>query len=94
MEGNTSIAESVSAIESQYLANGISLNTLVHRCEAVLDQSRSVLPPAVHQRAMNCIYVIEEINALILDEGRSLRDDECARVKLELQRLSSLVAGG
>lgn len=92
MEIGTSVADSVRALEKQYAANEISLNALVQRSEALLEQSKSVLAPGTHQRAMNCIYVVEEINALVLDEGRLMRDDEQARVKSELQRLSSLIA--
>lgn len=93
MEDSTSLTESVRALEDQYLASGISLNALVHRGEALLEQGKSVLPPEKHQRAMNCIYVLEEINALVLDEGRSMSADERLRVGAELQKLASLVAG-
>lgn len=90
MESNTGVAALVSALESQYLANEISLNALVHRCEALLDETRSALPPDTHKRAMNCVYILEEINALVLDEGRSMRDEERVRVKAELETLTSL----
>jgi hypothetical protein len=92
MQDGTNLSDSVRALEDQYLASAISLNALVHRGEALLEQGKSVLPPEKHQRAMNCVYVLEEINALMLDEGRLMRADERLRVAAELRMLSSLVA--
>jgi hypothetical protein len=92
MQDGTNLTDSVRALEDQYLAGAISLNALVLRVEALLEQGKSVMFPAAHQRAMNCVYVLEEINALVLDEGRSIEADERLRVAAELRMLTSLVA--
>ena len=93
MKDSTDLIVSVSALETQYLTSANSLNSLVQRGEALLEQGKSALNPQRHQRAMNCIYVLEEINALVLDEGRSISTDERLRVAAELQKLVSLVTG-
>lgn len=87
------LTESFNALASQYLANSVSLNSLVHRTEALLEQCKSRLTPDKYLSGMNCVYIIEEINALVLDEGRPLRVDERLNVVAELQKLSTLVAG-
>lgn len=91
MRDSSNIAESVRMLEAQYLAGGITLNALAHRAEVLLEQARSALSPEKHQQAMNCAYVIEEINALVLDEGRAMSAGERLRLTIELQKLSSLM---
>lgn len=93
MEDHTNLAESIRVLADQYLATEISLNAFVHRSEATLEQGKSALPLENHKWAMNCIYILEEISALLLDEGRAMRADERSRVTTELERLLSFVDG-
>ena len=80
-------------VQTQYLAGRISLDTLVQRCEALLGQSESVLSPETYQHAMNCIYLLEDINAVVLDESRSVSERERLSVESELQKLCLIATG-
>jgi hypothetical protein len=83
--------ESLRDLQVQYLAGRLSLNALVHQCEAFLQQFESFLPPNKHQLAANCVYLLEDINALVLDEARSIRDDERLTVESELQKFLTII---
>ena len=92
MTNARTLSASLQALEASYLTGDIPLNAVVHRAEALLEEGKAMLTPDAFLRAMNCVYLIEDVNALVLDEGRPLKEGERASIATELGRLVASVA--
>ena len=92
MERNEMLNDSLRDLQARYLAGHISLNALVHQCEALLGQGELLLLPDIYQRATNCVYLLEVINAVVLDESRPINDRERASIEEQLKKLLLIVA--
>lgn len=63
-----------------FVEGGTSLNALVQHMEFLLSDSDFQLDNAQRSRALNHVYLLEEINALALDEGRCPSADEAREI--------------
>lgn len=60
--------------------------------EALLEKKAPVLPPEIRQRALNCVHLLEVVNALVLDEARPMRAEERSRAVAALELLATCLA--
>jgi hypothetical protein len=75
-----------------YLAGTVRLHSLASRSETLVGQMQAVLPPQDFACAMNCVYLFEEINALVLDENRLPTQEEDDSIRDQLNRLENILA--
>lgn len=74
-----------------YQIGSTDLNFLCFESELLVEEMRPHLSSGDFSSFMNCVYVLEEINALILDEARSLTYAENAEIEGQLALLKKLV---
>jgi hypothetical protein len=79
------------SLRTEFLGSLISLNSLVYSCEALLEHHAEDMDPDKHKLAMNCVYILGEINAVVLDEARQMSSEEHDVAVAEVQRLTALV---
>lgn len=72
----------------------MSLPSVVNRAESLVDQLEASLSSDVLREARNSVYLMEDINALALDEVRPLTTAEKDAVHHQLTRLESLTSRG
>lgn len=83
--------EALRTIIATYRSGEESLNALATQSEGILSAMGVHLGEALLQRAMNCAYIIEEINAVVLDENRSPNVSERLQIENEIERLLALI---
>ncbi len=76
----------VDAVE-EYRGGNLGLNTLVQRIQGLSD---AIDQPDWREDVFPIVLVLEEINAVCLDEHRSLSEAESEFVAKQLDRLQSL----
>jgi hypothetical protein len=70
--------------------NGSSdLAHLSQRIEILIEAMQSTLPISTFSKAMNCVYLIEDINALVLDEKRPITEVEQHEIHAKLLLIES-----
>lgn len=72
-------------------AGTVHLSALATRSEILIEQMQGKIPSMEWGRAMNCVCLLEEINAITLDENRPLTLEEEGIIKSELELLGSIV---
>lgn len=92
MDNDTSLARELLALAASYRGGCSSLPALASRAETLIEQMRGHLPADVFSGAMNSVCLIEEINAVILDENRPLTDGERAMIDRQLDCLVELIS--
>lgn len=75
---------------SQYREESVLLATLASRSETLVEQMRSELSSEDFLHAMNRVYLIEEINALCLDENRNPTREEKNAIFADLDALERI----
>jgi hypothetical protein len=91
MNSRQDVTQEIDGLKHKYLMEVISLNSLVHSAEAILETSAEIFAPEKLKSAMNRVYILEEINAVVLDERRQMSPEERAAAVTEVQRLASIV---
>ena len=91
MDNDTLLTRELHALAASYRGGCIGLPTLASRAESLVEQMCDQLPTAVFSGAMNCVYLIEEINAIILDENRPITDGERGMIDQQLETLTELI---
>ncbi|QNP59931.1 hypothetical protein [Paenacidovorax monticola] len=81
------LAQQLLDLISSYQIGSIELNSLCFKSELIMEGMRSYLSSEIFSKAINCVYVLEEINALILDEARQLTQAERTEVEGQLNLL-------
>jgi len=90
---NDELIREISALSASYRAGSAELDSLSYRAELLVEQMRACLSDDGFSRAMNCVYIIEEINALVLDENRQITQSEQGEIESQLALLEKLVTG-
>ena len=75
---------------SSYQIGSTDLNSLCFKSELIVEEMRPRLSSWDYSSFMNCVYILEEINALILDEARSLTHAENTEIESQLTLLKKL----
>ena len=83
--------EALRTLIATYRRGEASLNTLASQSESLLSEVGMHLGEGILQKAMNCAYIIEEINALVLDENRTPNASERLQIEKEIERLLALI---
>lgn len=91
MDNDTLLTRELLALAASYRGGCIGLPTLASRAETLVEQMSDQLPTEVFSVAMNCVYLIEEINAIILDENRPITDGERGMIDRQLESLTELI---
>lgn len=92
MEAPTRLVQELSALCAAYRAGAIRLPSLASRVEILVESMHAHLPGEDFARAMNFVYLIEEINAVVLDENRPLNTPEKEAIENDLSLLEKLVS--
>lgn len=74
-----------------YQIGSTELNSLCFKSELMVEEMHPRLPSGDFSKAMNCVYVLEEINALILDEARPVTQAEHTEIESQLALLKKLI---
>jgi hypothetical protein len=77
---------------ASYRDGSSDLAHLSQRAETLIEETRPNLLADNFSQAMNCVYLIEEINALVLDESRQVTDIEQRDICTQLTILENLFA--
>lgn len=72
----------------------INLAVFSQKAETLIEKTQPSFSPTVFLKAMNCVYLIEEVNALVSDENRTLSEIEQHDINTQLVVLESLFAVG
>ena len=91
MDNDTLLTREFLALAASYRGGRVGLAPLASRAESLVEQMCDQLPTDVFSSAMNCVYLIEEINAIILDENRPITDGERGMIDRQLQSLTELI---
>ena len=92
MANDSLLVQQLRDLISRYRRGAANLNSLSFKSELLVEEMRACLSPSGHSEAMNCVYVIEEINAVVLDENRSVSQEELAEIERRLALLEKLVS--
>lgn len=92
MKTDNVLVQELLKLNALYRASAASLNTLASRSETLVEHMQSELPTQDFACAMNCVYLFEEINALVLDENRQPTYAEQEAIKNELALLEKIIA--
>lgn len=84
-------AEVLSKAIFAFRAGDFTLPSLAFRTEAILEQISPTLPDQAAREAMNCAYLIEEINAVALERGVAPSAQEFAEIERALKMIESLL---
>ena len=76
---------------SSYQTGSTEFSSLCFKSELMLEDMRLNMSGNEYARAINCVYVLEEINALILDETRPASQAERAEIENQLVLLEKIV---
>jgi hypothetical protein len=74
----------------QYRNGNTNLSILASRSESIVESLRVDLKPSDYSKVMNSIYLIEEINALALDEDREPLAVELDSVAAEIKKIEGV----
>lgn len=75
-----------------YYDGSSDLAHLSQRAETLIEAMRHHLPADNFLKAMNCVYLIEDINALVMDENRKITTVEQHDINAQLSILENLLA--
>ena len=85
------LLKEIKDLEDKYSNHQISLDVVVQRCEQLIESNRQSIPASVFLRTMNCLYLLEDLNALSFDEGRSINEKEFSYAVAQLVKLSDIL---
>jgi hypothetical protein len=91
MKIDSSPSENFAALLAEYRAGSVSLPSLALKIESLTQLFRESVSDDDFARAMNSVYLIEDINAVALDERRQLTQSENEAIKKELSSLERLL---
>ena len=74
-----------------FRAGEFTLPTLAFRVEAILEELSPSLPVQASRKALDCAYLIEEINAVALGSGAMPSPDDFAEIERALRIIESLL---
>ncbi|GKS92690.1 hypothetical protein [Acidovorax sp. SUPP2539] len=74
-----------------YRNGSLSLDSLCFNAELVLGEIFKENTHLDFSRVIDCIYVLEEINALTLDEGRPINQAEKDEIDIQIALIERLV---
>ena len=77
---------------SSYEQEAVDLDDLCFKAEVYLERLQEFLPAAAVSEALNCVYLLEEINAVVLSEVRQINAAESKEIEKQLERLRSELA--
>ena len=89
---NQTLTEELHKLIASYRAGTSNLAYLSQRIETLIEAMRSNLSADTFSRAINSVYLIEEINALVLDESRRTTDIEQHDIHTQLEKIEYLFA--
>ena len=92
METRERLVRELAAISAAYRAGSVHLSSLASRVEFLIEQMRVHLSAQDFAHTMNCVYRIEEINAVILDEQRQLTQSENQAIENDISLLENLIS--
>lgn len=92
MENCNSLTRELIDLILSYRVGTTELNSLSFKSEVLVEKLRLCLLAEDFSRAMNCVYVIEEINAVVLDENRQPKQPEQDEIERQLALLEKLVS--
>ena len=92
MKTDNILVQELLKLGASYRAGAVGLNTLAFRSETYIEYLQSELPTEDFACAMNCAYLIEEINAVVLDENRRPTQEEQDAINKELTLLEKIIA--
>ncbi len=92
MENDGLILQQLHDLISCYRKGAVELSSLSFKSEVLVEKMRPWLPSGAHSEAMNCVYVVEEINAVVLDENRNVTKEEVAEIERRLVLFEKLIA--
>ena len=82
-----SLAEEFHKLIASYRSGLTDLAHLSQRSETLIEAMCPNLTTDTFSQAMNCVYLIEDVNALVLDEGRRVTDTEQSEINAQLKAL-------
>jgi hypothetical protein len=91
MKTDNILIQELIKLNASYRARAVHLNTLASHSETLLEKMQSALPDEDFARAMNCVYLIEEINAIVLDESRQPTHAEQKAIENEMAILEKII---
>lgn len=92
LKTNQFLTEELRKLIASYRGGSSDLAHLSQRAETLIEEIRPNLLGDTFSQAMNCVYLIEEINALVMDEGRPITDTEQHDIGTQLSILENLLA--
>jgi hypothetical protein len=92
LKNNQLLTDELHRLIASYRGGSSDLAHLSQRAETLIEETRPNLLADTFSQAMNCVYLIEEINALILDESRRVTDTEQHDIHTQLTILENLFA--
>lgn len=92
MKTNQLLSDELHKLLASYRGGLSDLAHLSQRAETLIEEIRPHLSADTFSQAMNCVYLIEEINALVLDESRRVTDSEQNEIHTQLTILESILA--
>lgn len=97
LEGNLelktyqSLAEELRKLITTYRSGSSDLAHLSQRSETLIEAIRPHLTADMFSQAINYVYLIEEMNALVLDENRRVTDMEQHEIFTQLIKIENLL---
>jgi hypothetical protein len=92
LKTNQLLSDELHKLLASYRGGTSDLARLSQRAETLIEEIRPHLSTDTFSQAMNCVYLIEEINALVLDESRRVTDSEQHEIHTQLTILESILA--
>lgn len=86
------LSEELCKLISSYHEGSSDLAHLSQRAETLVEAMRPNLLADTFSKAMNSVYLIEDINALVMDESRQVTAGELHDVHAQLSMLENLFA--
>lgn len=86
------LLQELATLSAGYRAGSVPLPRLASRAEVLVEEMHTLLPAEDFARAMNCVYLVEEINAVVLDERRSPTESEKEAIERDLSLLERLIS--
>lgn len=92
MKKNQLLSEELHRLIVSYHDGSSDLAHLSQRTETLIEAMRPHLLADTFLKAMNCVYLIEDINALVIDENRQITAVERHDIHAQLSILENLLA--
>jgi hypothetical protein len=86
------LSEDLCKLIASYQEGSTDLAHLSQRAETLIEAMRPNLPADTFSKAINSVYLIEDINALVLDESRQVTAGERQDIHAQLSMLENLFA--